>query len=45
MPSAGTLACLASAAAFGTMGIFGELAYDEGATAGTASRDTKWRAG
>ena len=32
MPSAGTLLCLASAAAFGAMGIFGKLAYDEGAT-------------
>jgi drug/metabolite transporter (DMT)-like permease len=27
--------CLASAAAFGAMGIFGKLAYDEGATVGT----------
>ena len=35
MPSAGTLLCLASAAAFGAMGIFGKLAYDEGATVGT----------
>ena len=32
MPSAGALLCLASAAAFGAMGIFGKLAYDEGAT-------------
>ena len=29
------LFCLASAAAFGAMGIFGKLAYDEGATVGT----------
>jgi drug/metabolite transporter (DMT)-like permease len=35
MPSAGALICLASAAAFGTMAIFGKLAYDEGATVGT----------
>src|SRR4051812_22950633 len=35
MPSAGVLFCLASAAAFGAMGIFGKLAYDEGATVGT----------
>jgi drug/metabolite transporter (DMT)-like permease len=34
MPS-GVLLCLASATAFGTMGIFGKLAYDEGATVGT----------
>ena len=33
--SSGALLCLASAAAFGTMGIFGKLAYDEGATVGT----------
>jgi drug/metabolite transporter (DMT)-like permease len=31
----GTLLCLASAVAFGAMGIFGKLAYDEGATVGT----------
>jgi drug/metabolite transporter (DMT)-like permease len=31
----GALYCLASAAAFGAMGIFGKLAYDEGATVGT----------
>jgi drug/metabolite transporter (DMT)-like permease len=31
----GVLLCLASAAAFGAMGIFGKLAYDEGATVGT----------
>ena len=35
MSSPGTLLCLASAAAFGAMGIFGKLAYDEGATVGT----------
>jgi drug/metabolite transporter (DMT)-like permease len=35
MPSPGTLLCLASAAAFGAMGIFGKLAYAEGATVGT----------
>ena len=29
------LFCLASAVAFGAMGIFGKLAYDEGATVGT----------
>lgn len=33
--SAGALFCLASAAAFGAMGIFGKLAYDEGVTVGT----------
>lgn len=33
--SPGLLLCLASAAAFGTMGIFGKLAYDAGATVGT----------
>ena len=31
----GALLCLASAAAFGAMAIFGKLAYDEGATVGT----------
>jgi len=31
----GALLCLSSAAAFGAMGIFGKLAYDEGATVGT----------
>jgi drug/metabolite transporter (DMT)-like permease len=31
----GTAFCLASAAAFGAMGVFGKLAYDEGATVGT----------
>ena len=35
MPSPGALICLASAVAFGAMGIFGKLAYDEGATVGT----------
>jgi drug/metabolite transporter (DMT)-like permease len=35
MPSAGALMCLTSAIAFGAMGIFGKLAYDEGATVGT----------
>jgi drug/metabolite transporter (DMT)-like permease len=35
MASPGTLLCLASAAAFGAMGIFGKLAYEEGATVGT----------
>ena len=35
MPSLGALLCLASAAAFGAMGIFGKLAYEEGATVGT----------
>ena len=35
MPASGPLICLASAAAFGTMAIFGKLAYDEGATVGT----------
>ena len=32
MPSVGALLCLASAAAFGAMGIFGKLACEEGAT-------------
>ena len=35
MPVTGTLLCLASAVAFGAMGIFGKLAYDDGATVGT----------
>lgn len=35
MPPAGALLCLASAAAFGAMGIFGKLAYEEGVTVGT----------
>jgi drug/metabolite transporter (DMT)-like permease len=35
VPAAGLLLCLASAACFGAMGIFGELAYEEHATVGT----------
>ena len=35
MRTAGALLCLASAAAFGAMAIFGKLAYHEGATVGT----------
>jgi drug/metabolite transporter (DMT)-like permease len=35
VPAAGPLLCLASAAAFGAMAVFGKLAYDEGATVGT----------
>src|SRR5918994_322256 len=35
MPPAGALFCLASAAAFGAMGVVGKLAYEEGATVGT----------
>jgi drug/metabolite transporter (DMT)-like permease len=35
VPARGTLLCLASAAAFGAMGIFGKLAYGDGATVGT----------
>jgi drug/metabolite transporter (DMT)-like permease len=35
MARSGVLLCLASAAAFGTMGIFGKLAYGEGVTVGT----------
>lgn len=35
MRSAGTLACVASAAGFGAMAVFGKLAYDNGATVGT----------
>jgi drug/metabolite transporter (DMT)-like permease len=35
MPIRGVLFCLASAAAFGAMGVFGKHAYDEGATVGT----------
>ena len=31
----GAITCLSSAAAFGVMGIFGKLAFDQGATAGT----------
>jgi drug/metabolite transporter (DMT)-like permease len=33
--TSGTILCLASAAAFGAMGILGRLAYDDGATVGT----------
>ena len=35
MRSSGPLMCIASAAAFGAMGVFGKLAYGEGATVGT----------
>src|SRR4051812_37300980 len=35
MTRTGPLFCLASATAFGAMGVFGKLAYDEGATVGT----------
>ena len=35
MRSSGPLLCLASAAAFGAMGIFGKLAYEQGASVGT----------
>jgi drug/metabolite transporter (DMT)-like permease len=35
MQRTGALFCLASAAGFGAMGIFGKLAYDAGATVGT----------
>ena len=35
MPSSGTVLCLGSGAAFGTMAVFGKLAYGEGATVGT----------
>lgn len=35
MPSAGVTFCLGSAVAFGTMGVVGKLAYEEGATVGT----------
>jgi drug/metabolite transporter (DMT)-like permease len=35
VPAYGTLFCLASAAAFGAMGVVGKLAYGEGATVGT----------
>jgi drug/metabolite transporter (DMT)-like permease len=35
MRSSGTLMCLGSGAAFGAMGVFGKLAYGEGATVGT----------
>ena len=35
MPSTGALLCLSSAASFGAMGIFGKLAYEEGASVAT----------
>src|SRR5687768_10422918 len=35
MPSSGIAICIASAASFGTMGIFGKLAYEGGASATT----------
>jgi len=35
VPRSGIVFCLASAAAFGAMGIFGKLAYQEGSTVGT----------
>src|SRR3954449_11794631 len=35
MRFSGTALCLISAAAFGTMGVFGKLAYENGATVGT----------
>ena len=35
MSPTGVVMCLASAAAFGAMGVFGKLAYEEGATVGT----------
>jgi drug/metabolite transporter (DMT)-like permease len=35
MSPSGTVLCLASATSFGAMGIFGKLAYDEGATVST----------
>jgi drug/metabolite transporter (DMT)-like permease len=35
VPAAGVLLCLLSAACFGAMGVFGKLAYEEGATVGT----------
>lgn len=35
MPAPGILICVASAASFGAMAIFGKLAYEEGATVGT----------
>ncbi len=35
MRSTGTLMCIASAAAFGAMAVFGKLAYGEGVTVGT----------
>ena len=35
MPVAGVLLCLASAAAFGAMGVFGKLAYEQGSSVAT----------
>ena len=35
MPPAGMVLCLASAASFGAMGVFGKVAYGEGATVST----------
>lgn len=35
MPAVGAILCLTAAVAFGTMGIFGKLAYDEGVTVAT----------
>src|SRR5918997_1422393 len=35
MPSIGVLYCLTSAAAFGAMGVFGKLTYEEGASIAT----------
>ena len=35
MRSSGTVICIASATAFGAMGVLGKLAYDDGATVGT----------
>jgi drug/metabolite transporter (DMT)-like permease len=35
MPRTGALFCFASAASFGAMGVFGKLAYEQGATVGT----------
>lgn len=35
MRTSGTLMCIASAAAFGAMAVFGKLAYDNGTTVGT----------
>jgi drug/metabolite transporter (DMT)-like permease len=35
VPAAGVLQCLASAACFGALGIFGKLSYQQGATVGT----------
>ncbi len=35
MPATGVILCLASAAAFGAMGVFGKLAYEQGSTVAT----------